>query len=115
MGKEKKEITKIIERFDLLEEKFGITISGLYATCEYEPYGTPPYHEVEINFDLSSVSGGKLERNFKVISSAYNSAGQLLKTDSTRIYADDFMGFSPVSITLHLDQAPEKIRLFPAA
>jgi ankyrin repeat protein len=111
----KQEITKIIERLELLEEKFGIAISGLYSTCEYEPYGTPPYHEVKINFDLISVSGGKLERSFNVIASAYNSAGQLMQTDSTRIYADDFMGFSPISITLHLDQSPEKIRLFPAA
>jgi hypothetical protein len=114
-SKQKKEITKIIERLELLEEKFGIAISGLYSTCRYEPYGTPPYHEVKINFDLTSLSDGKLERSFNVIASAYNSAGQLLKTDSTRIYADDFMGFSPVSITLHLDQVPEKIRLFPAA
>lgn len=111
----KQEITKSIERLELLEEKFGIAISGLYATCRYESYGSPPYHEIEINFDLSSLSDGKLERSFNVIASAYNSAGQLLKTDSTRIYADDFMGFSPVSITLHLDQSPEKIRLFPAA
>jgi ankyrin repeat protein len=111
----KQEITKLIERLELLEEKFGIAISGLYATCKYESYGSPPYHKIEINFDLTSLSDGKLERSFNVIASAYNSAGQLLKTDSTRIYADDFMGFSPVSITLHLDQSPEKIRLFPAA
>lgn len=111
----KQEITKIIERLELLEEKFGIAISGLYATCRYESYGSPPYHEIEINFDLTSLSDGKLERSFNVIASAYNFEGQLLKTDSTRIYADDFLGFSPVSITLHIDQSPEKIRLFPTA
>lgn len=109
----KKEITKLIERLELLEEKFGIAISGLYASCKYEPYG--PYHDIKINFDLTSLSGGKLERSFNVIASAYNSAGQLLQTGSTRIDADDFMGFSPVSITLHLDQVPDKIRLFPSA
>jgi ankyrin repeat protein len=110
----KQEITKIIERLELLEEKFGIAISGLYANYET---GNPAFpHIVKINFDLSSLSGGKLERSFKMLASAYNSAGQLLQTESIRIDADDFMGFSPVSITLyHLDQAPEKIRLFPAA
>lgn len=109
----KQEITKSIERLELLEEKFGIAISGLYASYEYDAaYANA--HRVRINFDLTSLNGGQLERNFKVIASAYNSAGQLLGTDTTYIDADDFMGFSPTSITLALDQMPEKIRLFPA-
>lgn len=108
----KKEITNIVERLELLEEKFGIAISGLYASCKYEPYG--PYHEIKINFDLISLSGGKLERSFWMLTSAYNSAGQLLETGKTHIDTDNFMGFSPVSITLYLDQMPEKIRLSPA-
>jgi len=110
----KQEITKNIERLELLEEKFGIAISGLYAN--YETGNSAYPHIVKINFDLTSLSGGKLERSFKVLASAYNSAGQLLRTESTRIDADDFMGFCPVSITLYdLDQPPEKIRLFPSA
>ena len=109
----KQEITKIIERLELLEEKFGIAISGLYASYVDRPEYT--YDQVTINFDLTSLNGGQLERSFSMVTSAYNSAGQLLETDKTHIDADDFMGFSPVSITLYLDQMPEKIRLFPAA
>lgn len=109
----KKEITKIIERLELLEEKFGIAISGLYAN--YETGNSAYPHIVTINFDLTSLSGGQLERSFSMIASAYNSTGQLLETHKTHIDADNFMGFSPVSITLYLDQMPEKIRLFPAA
>lgn len=107
-----KEITKIIERLELLEEKFGVTISGLYANHKS---GNPVYpHIVKINFDLVSLNGGKLERSFKMIASVYNSAGQLLVTEKAYIVADDFMGFEPVSITIHeVDQAPGKIRLFP--
>jgi len=112
---ERKEITKIIERLELLEEKFGIAISGLYATCEHRPNFSPPIYQIAINFDLASLSGGKLKRNFKVLASAYNSSGQLLGTTPTYIDAGDFMGFGSFSDILYLDQAPKKIRLSPAA
>lgn len=112
---EKLEVTNIIERLELLEEKFGISISGLYASCYYRKHGTPPYHEVRINFDVASMNGGKLERSLKINASAYNSAGQLLDTSSTYINNEEFMGFGPMSILSLLDQKPERIRLFPAA
>lgn len=112
---ERREITNIVERLELLEEKFGIEISGLYASCYYQSNGTPPWHEVIINFDVTSLSGGVLERNLKISASAYNPTGQLLGTTSSYISIENFMGFSPISITSHLDQEPAKIRLFPAA
>ncbi len=111
---EKLEITNIVERLELLEEKFGIAISALYASCYYQSYGTPPYHEVKINFDVTSLSGRELERSFNISASAYNAAGQLLDTSSTYINNEEFMGFGPGSILCHLDQAPAKIRLFPS-
>ncbi len=112
---EKLEITHIIERLELLEEKFGIAISGLYASCYYRSNGTPPYHQVIINFDVTSLNGEQLERSLKINASAYNSAGQLLDTSSAYINNEEFIGFGPMSILAHLDQAPERIRLFPAA
>jgi len=33
MSDGRKEITNIIERLELLEEKFGIALSGVYACC----------------------------------------------------------------------------------
>jgi len=111
----KQEITDIIERLELLEEKFGIAISGLYATSYYQSNGTPPYHEVRINFDVTSLSGGAFERSFPIRASAYNAVGQLLDTSSAYIDNEKFIGFSPMSILSHLDQEPTKIRLFPAA
>ena len=112
---EKLEITNIVERLELLEEKFGIAISALYASCYYQSYGSPPYHEVTINFDVTSLSGRGLERSFNISASAYNAAGQLLGTSSTYINNEEFMGFCPGSILCHLDQVPAKIRLFPSA
>lgn len=110
----KQEITNIIERLELLEEKFGIAISGLYATSELKTWRTPHYHEIKLNFDVASSTGAELDRSFSIQASAYNSAGQLMETTLVKIYKDDFLGFASMSIQLHVDQAPEKIRLFPA-
>lgn len=112
MNKGKKEITEIVERLELLEEKFGVAISGLYAICE--PRDWTPYL-VTINFDLASLSGGKLERSFAVYANAYNSAGQLLNMSRPCIDANDFMGLQSFSLCLEVDQVPEKIRLYPAS
>lgn len=110
----KQEITKNVERLELLEEKFGITLSGLYASCEARTWDAPVSYGLTINFDVASPTGAELGRSFSIRASAYNSAGQLLGTESAGIYKDDFLGFASMSITLYVDQAPEKIRLFPA-
>lgn len=107
------EITGIVERLELLEEKFGIAISGLYATCEFKTWKTPHYYAIVINFDVASSTGAELDQSLSIRASAYNSAGQLLGTGSAYINKDDFLGFASMNITLDVDQAPEKIRLFP--
>jgi hypothetical protein len=110
----KSEITNLIERLELLEEKFGIALSGIYATCEPRTWATPVEYGVTINCDVSSSSGGELARNFNVRVSAYNAAGQMIGTTSSYISKDNFVGFESISMTLYLDQPPEKVRLFPA-
>ena len=110
----KKEITKIIERLELLEEKFGIAISGIYASCEETPWNRPTGdYRVIVNFDISSLNGDALARSLHICASAYNSAGQLLSKQESHIDKDDFAGFASIDITLYLDQMPERIRLFP--
>lgn len=108
----KRDITNCVERLELLEDQFGIAISGLYASCKFEEYG--PYHALKINFDVTSLSGSTLKSSLKLNASAYNEAGQLLDTTSSYIHMRDFLGFGSISIEVHLDQEPAKIRLSPA-
>ena len=112
---EKREITHIIERLELLEEKFGIAISGLYASHNDLSDKTRSCHHVKVNFDVSSLSGGKLNQGLKINASAYNAAGQLLEITSAYIQSDKFLGFDSMSILATLEQEPAKIRLSPSA
>jgi hypothetical protein len=107
------EITGIVERLELLEEKFGITISALYAKYEFKKL-YPNSFDTCINFDVTSLNGDKLRRNVFIKASVYNSTGQLLRTAYTLLKAENFIGFSSVSLTLFCDQEPVKIRLFPS-
>jgi len=106
------EITNLVERLEVLEEKCGIAISALYASYVITDYSKT---KIIINFDLTSLSGGSLKRNVYMRAGAYNSAGQLLGTASSyRIYSNTFLGFKSQSITIDdLDKVPEKIRLHP--
>ena len=118
MSREREEITKIIERLELIEEKFGIAISGVYAHGGPGRVNGEDVYYMKINFDLISLSGGKLKEDIKMNASAYNSAGQLLQTTFQYISANNFMGFQPISMDLYtygFYQMPEKIRLFPSA
>lgn len=110
----KQEITSLIERLELLEEKFGIAISGLYASHNDLSNGTRSCHHVTINFDVSSLSGGKLSQGLKINASVYNAAGQLLGITPAYIHSDRFLGFDSMSILATLEQEPAKIRLSPS-
>lgn len=116
MSRNRIEITKIIERLELLEDKRGIIISGLYATSEPANRLSDDLEVwwIKINFDVTTTSWDKLERDVWVTASAYNSEGLLLEKRSAGIYADRFMGITSVSIGFSLEQLPEKIRLYPS-
>ena len=111
----KSEITNIVERLELLEDKFGVSISALHASCDSRPFDSPPVYAVKINFDLNSSTGGELERSLKINASTYNTAGQLLRTEKAYITKENFIGFESIEMKFFVDQAPTKIRLFPAA
>ena len=114
----KKEITHLIQRMEILEEAFGIDISGLYATCEYRKRALAPSdYMVSVNFDITSLNNGKL-KPFVIHANAYNSAEQLLGTTSSgqitaKYLIEYFPGFISVLLTFfHLDQEPARIRLY---
>jgi hypothetical protein len=114
MSEGKKEITNIVERLDLLEGKFGITLSGIYATCEPSEYEEGQY-EVHVNYDISSPNGEGLAHDTVWINAnTYNASGQLLGNHQHLLRKSKFMGFESASHEFVIDQIPQKIRLFPS-
>ena len=109
----KQEITGIVERLELMEEKFGISIEGLYATCEKQTWRVIHNYEIKLNFDVAG-TGADLQHSFFIRANAYNAQGQLLGTQTAFIHKEKFMGFESETIQFEIDQPPTKLRLFPS-
>jgi hypothetical protein len=109
---QKREITSIIERLELIEEKMGISLGGIYATIEKSSW-KDKHFELCINFDILSSSGDPLENSFSIQGVAYNESGQSLGIGKQYIDCHNFFGLASESITITADQVPAKIRLYP--
>ena len=108
----KYEITGIVERLELMEEKFGISIDGLYATCEKQTWNNAESFQLTLNFDVTATTGD-IDRGFSIRANAYNTQGQLIGTQTAFIDVRQFMGFESKTIQLDVDHSPTKLRLFP--
>lgn len=109
------ELTNVVERLELLEEKFNVEISGLYAALEL--VGVNSYY-LSVNFDITSRTGGAIDNNVRFRINLYNSDGQLMRTDDRMIYSHEFVGLDTINFSLDLpskEQKPYKIRIFPVA
>jgi ankyrin repeat protein len=106
---EKREITELVDRLELLEDKLGIRLEGIYAVCA----GQAGQYAVEVNCDLIG-TGATLEHSFSLRLNAYNTAGQLLKTETAFIHNEKFTGLQSCSLRMYCDQLPHRLRLFPS-
>ncbi len=116
----KVEVTHLVERFEVLEEKYGLEIEGFRA--EFSHYEGFDEGSIEILFDLTCPAGiqlpeGKTSLQFTM--TVYNASGQVVCTEETRIDSDDFDGFDTISISSSNAPAAvedvNKIRLRPSA
>lgn len=105
-----RQVTSIVERLDLMEEKLGINITGVFASIkkvdERDFY-------ICVNFDISSISGAALQENLEIVFAAYNQIGQVIGISTVSIFTYKFLGFDSLSTGFRVDQIPVKIRLFP--
>lgn len=108
LGTKKSEITSLVERMEILEERAGISFQSIYAIYE-KSLGE---FAVKVNFDI--VGPTPLANNVRPTVSLYNALGQLLDTRSTFIAQSDFIGIASFSIEMRCAQPPRKVRLFPS-
>lgn len=107
------EITSIIERLELIEEKLGVRFDGIYGICIKRNLEIPIDFLIEVNFDVVGTEE-ILKRSFKPTLSAYNSSGQLLNTETSFIHNVNFLGIQSTKIQLLCAEAPVRLRLYPA-
>ncbi len=106
------EITSIIERLELIEEKLGVRFDGIYGVLVKRAWDNPIDFLIEVNLDVVGTED-TLKRSFKPTLSAYNSAGQLLNTNTSFIHNVNFLGIQSIKIQLLCAEAPLRLRLYP--
>ncbi|MDQ1200479.1 hypothetical protein QE449_001097 [Rhodococcus sp. SORGH_AS303] len=101
------EITDRVERLESLEERFKISLEGLYVV--YEGGSSP---RVRANFDV--VSRGDVPDYLQVHVSAYNEKGQLIGTGHTYVNEEDFVGLKSCSEDIKCPAMPVRVRIYPS-
>jgi hypothetical protein len=107
MGKE--EIINI-ERLEMMEEKFGVSIDGAYAEFEENDVDS---RYITITGEIQAVSGSTIDESIDVIFTAYNAEGKVIATGSRYFPADEFFGLSPFEFCESVIEKPTKIRIYP--
>lgn len=110
------ELTHLVERFEILEDDFGVSFEGLYFTRSMDYQNRC---QVDFNFDVVATNRDRIneiltESEWLTIqTSFYNSNGQLISTDKYHISQKEFPGFCSITRQVCMDDVPTRIRLFP--
>lgn len=112
------ELTHLVERFEILEEDFGVSFEGIYFTWNTD-YDNR--YQVNFNFDVIATNRDRINeimakshfQDFRVQVNFYNQNGQLIASEMNEIKQAGFPGFCSVSSQGTMDQIPHRIRLFP--
>ena len=106
------EITDIVERLELIEEKLGVRIEGVCARARKRIENTIPDYVVEVNFDVVG-SETELKQSLQPTLTAYNDMNQVIATNDTFINNDKFIGLQSCRIVIECHQKPIRLRLYP--
>lgn len=112
------ELTHLVERLEVLEEDFGVSLEGIYFTWskDYENRC-----QVDFNFDVVATNRDRIDKvisesrveRFQIQASFYNKNAQLISTNKQDITQQEFQGFCSISSHAVMDEIPARIRLFP--
>jgi hypothetical protein len=117
-GGDNSELTHLVERLEVLEEDFGVSVEGIYFTWSMD-YANR--YQVNFNFDViatnrdrvNEIMAKTINEGFKIQVNFYNQNGQLISAEENYISQEKFPGFCSVSSRATMNQIPSRIRLFP--
>jgi hypothetical protein len=107
-----RDITDIIERLDVFEERAGVSLEALYCSIE-GPYMDGTYH-IELNGEMHANAGTQIDVDISLICSVYDAKGRVIETHNDYIGQDSFFGFHTFSFSVITGTGdPARIRVYP--
>jgi hypothetical protein len=107
-----KEITNIVERMEVLEDRAGIRIQGIMATVETEANDDGEFC-VTLMAEMVASGNIPLGHHVAIDFNAYNAKGQVCGTSFAFILNDQFIGIGTLNETIHCKSYPTKIKIIP--
>jgi hypothetical protein len=104
-----KDITHLIERLELFEERLGIRLEGLYAEISDD------CRWVTVTGEVHALEGMKLKQDIRIVGAVYDNSGRVLSTDDRGVFAAEFYGFKVFTLPIALPPRANitKIRIYP--
>jgi hypothetical protein len=106
-----KDITRAVERMPQLEEAIGISVQGLMATVDTEPFDGE--YQLQVQGEVVAKRGIPLGHHLDISINAYNASGQLCGTAPVFISDEDFLGLETLSALVMCRDYPVKVKIVP--
>ena len=87
---ERTNISSLLQRYEALEEKAGITIRTLSAFSRISTVGSK--YRYEVRGEVIAIEGSNIERNVNIDTVFYDHQGHIFDRVTNTIWADSFIG-----------------------
>ena len=106
------DITQIIERLELFEEKAGVRLEALSGSLQVaQSLGV---NNLTIYGELHPREGTTLPRNVELVVTVYDSSGRVIGVQSRHFFQERFFGFEAFSMCVfNLIERPARVRVYP--
>jgi len=105
------DITKLVERLEVLEERMEVHLQSLYAGLRYYNDGSV---DVVVRGELHPRNGTTLSHTLKLIVAAYDSSSKIVGHEDEIILAANFFAFGTFQIVVDVSTKQlTKIRIYP--
>jgi hypothetical protein len=109
-----KERIENLEHLEIMEDKFGISIEGLYAEIERWDDLPGQLPNVNIYGEVHASNGTGINENICIVATAFNKEGKVIGASEAHIYQEDFFAIEPLQILINdIVEKPSKIRIYP--
>lgn len=103
-----KDMTDLIERLEVFEDRVGVNLEGLYAGLDED------IEWIDLNGEVHPREGTELNGDIELVATVYDSSGRVVTTSSQHFDSDSFFGFEVFSLALEVKGLkPARIRVYP--
>lgn len=104
---ENQDVTHLIERLELFEERIGVGLEGLFAKWNLSTGA------IRVTGEIHAHSGTVIPKDLKIVVSTHDDSGRVIGVNEHYLLKDKFFGLEAFEISVKTSSLLSKIRLYP--